>query len=601
MPDWFSYLDVASALVAAGLWLIWPQLGFAPLLLGLMPWAIRLVRTGRATVKTSFDLPIILFLLTAAISVWSAFDKDAAWAKWWLICSAVLIFYAFANWSSDRKSNTAEHQAWILSVVGATISIIFIVTIGFNADSLNADQKLHPNLVAGTLAMLAPFAVAALLFARKEQSWQKLIGSVLILGVIVTGVVISLSRGAWAATAIALLLSIWWVLSGRIAAVILISRRWVFLTPILSLIAIAILLFFFFRPLVVESAEQILPNVASGLSRVEVYRNSLTLAAEYPFIGAGLNSFVMLYPAYAFLIHVNFLLYSHNLFLDISIEQGVFALLALTWMCYLMLKAIWCGFLSNCLKSADESNEAIDKYILADTDSIVLWAAAMSLVIVLLHGLIDDALYSSRFVVLFFVPFAFSVPVLSKLQGWHRQWFYRSSLVVLGVALLLVLIFWKPLNSIALANMAAIQQSQAELSIYSWPEWKLQDEVRRQVDLENSISLYEQALIIDTKNTAANRRLGQIALSMGWYDLARTLLVTAYQQRPWDNAIRQMLGEALIINGQQTEGEILWASVNNEQDQLEIRRFWYDYINEPEFSAFIQRAIEINQGTKSVE
>ncbi len=590
MPDWFSYLDVASALGAAGLWLIWPQLGFVPLLLGLMPWAIRLARTGRATVKTSFDPPIILFLLTAAISVWSAFDKDAAWAKWWLICGAVLIFYAFANWSSDGKPNTAEYQAWLLSVVGGIISILFIIT-----DNLILERLLHPNIAAGTLAMLTPFAVAALFIARKQHSSQKLAASFLILGTIVVGLVFSFSRGAWMATAIAFLLSVWWALSGRISPGTSSGRRWVFLAPILSVIAIALLIFFFFQPIVSDTAEQILPNIPSGLSRAEVYRNSLTLAVDYPFIGAGLNSFTMLYSTYAFLIHVNFLTYSHNLFLDISIEQGVLALLALAWMCYLMAKATWCGFLSNCLASSDEIIDLEGKYTLEESESVVLWAAAMSVVIVLMHGLLDDALYSGRSIVLLFVPFAFSVPKLSALSGWSRMRRYRSWLAALGAILLLVLILWKPLYSIALSNLAAIQQSQSELSIYSWPEWKLQDEVRRQIDLDSSITLYERALIIDPENVAANRRLGQIALSLGWHDLAYTLLATAYQQRPWDNAIRQMLGEALLIRGQQNEGEKLWASVNNRQDQLGIRRFWYDYINEPEMSAVVQQAIEANR------
>jgi prepilin signal peptidase PulO-like enzyme (type II secretory pathway) len=44
-----------------------------------------------------FDLPLALFMLTAILAVWAAYDRDTAWAKFWLTVGAVLLFYALVS------------------------------------------------------------------------------------------------------------------------------------------------------------------------------------------------------------------------------------------------------------------------------------------------------------------------------------------------------------------------------------------------------------------------------------------------------------------------------------------------------------------------
>ena len=34
---------------------------------------------------TSFEIPLALFLITAAVSVWSAYNQEIAFGKFWLI------------------------------------------------------------------------------------------------------------------------------------------------------------------------------------------------------------------------------------------------------------------------------------------------------------------------------------------------------------------------------------------------------------------------------------------------------------------------------------------------------------------------------------
>jgi tetratricopeptide (TPR) repeat protein len=220
-----------------------------------------------------------------------------------------------------------------------------------------------------------------------------------------------------------------------------------------------------------------------------------------------------------------------------------------------------------------------------------LAAAALSLVTILLHGSVEDALYSSHFSMLLFLPLAFALPYpKSSSQTTRRP---RWLLPVVGMFLLLVvLLLWsRPIRSYAYSNLAAVQQSRAELSRYQWPDWPIQDAVRREIDLSRPIANYEQALALNPNNSTANRRLGQIELSLGDYEDALAHLLAAYEITPWDNATRQLLGEAYIVNGQVDEGTALWAEVHNGEDQLQLRAFWYDYIGDPERLAAIEAAL----------
>jgi tetratricopeptide (TPR) repeat protein len=204
--------------------------------------------------------------------------------------------------------------------------------------------------------------------------------------------------------------------------------------------------------------------------------------------------------------------------------------------------------------------------------------AALSLLAILLHGLVDDPLYTSRAAVFLLIPLAF-IPPAAPAQG-HRP--SRRSLVAVAVFLTLLLAVGfalrRPLLSVAYANLGAVRQTRAELSRYSWPEWPIQDELRRNVDLTPAISAYQRALALHPLNSTANRRLGQIELSLGQYGPALTHLQAAYGVEASVNTTRQLLGEAYLANGDLLRGAALWSGVANDVGQLQGRIWWYEHI-----------------------
>jgi tetratricopeptide (TPR) repeat protein len=143
------------------------------------------------------------------------------------------------------------------------------------------------------------------------------------------------------------------------------------------------------------------------------------------------------------------------------------------------------------------------------------------------------------------------------------------------------------------ANMGAVRQTRAELAIYRWPEWPIQDELRRNnaVDLSAAVDHYMNALALNPMNVTAHRRLGQIAISTGHYEAAQQHLEIAYSLAPDQRATRQMLGEIYAINGDLEKAVQLWKTIDTTNDQLNARYWWYDHIGAEQEADWLKQAI----------
>lgn len=587
---WFSWLELGCAGVAAALLYVLPQAGAWPLLIALLPWVIRPFAAGELLPRTPFDLPLLLFLITAAAAVWSAYDRQTAWDKFWLIVAAVLLFYAVAGWvratGGDAEDADVSPAAWLPTLLATAVALYFFVTHDWETfpapfAALTAVGKglqaflpyleihrMHPNVVGGLLALGLPFALVLLQASMRRRAHLPLLLTLAAVSLILVGLLFAGSRGAWLATAVAAVLALWWGIAGRVGA----RRRRLVFAGGLGAVALAGLLGVLIWPETAVGLLARLPGFGDGLSRMDLYRSSLPLAGDYPFVGAGLGSFLMLYSSYALLLHVGYLVHAHNLYLNVAIEQGAFGLLALLWIWLLFGLLLW-----------REMGRGRVRPLAA--------AAALSLVTILVHGLLDDALYGSRGVLLLFLPLAYAAVLPAwRVAGAARR---RQVLVALGVAVMLIVVVvaLRPLRSLVYSNLGAVAQSRAELGVYAWPEWPIQDAVRREVDETTAVAQFERALVLNPRNVTANRRMGQLALSLGEYGVALDHLEVAYAARPWDGAVRQLLGEALIVNGRVDEGAQLWQTINTAQDQLLIRRYWYESIGDRERVAAIDAAL----------
>ncbi len=589
--------------MAGALWYLRPSIGPWPLLLIGAAWAARLALYRSLAPKTSFEIPLLIFLVTAAASVWSAYNQQVAFGKFWLIVGSIGLFYAFARLLVSGRKGAAEESAILLMIFGAAVSIYFILTNDWSAyptkyesirqfgQSLQLSgveipgHRLHPNVAGGLMALSIPFGAAAFLFAKANLHRIRSIGAILALIVILTGLVLSSSRSAWISlvitTAAAALIHGTIFVSKKTG----LQRRW-----LLSGLVLVVLIFLgviLLAPPVRSAVINQLPVTPSGATRATLIRDGLALANDYPFIGAGFGGYMMLYSTYSYMLHVGFEVHAHNIFLNVSIQQGLFALGALLWIVLAVGLAVWYSLIYAVEKPGIDTPKGVDQR----DRRLILYAGAASLLIILIHGLVDDTLYGSRGVLLLFVPVSFAVPsIVSRTQLSTKKRLTRA-LIFAGLLLFAAIIFWRPLLSLVHSNLAAINQGKKELSLYEWPAWPIQDAVRNEVDLSEAVAGYEKALSINPKNSSAAGRLGQIELSLGQYEEALDHLILAHSGTPWDNASRQLLGEAYLVNGLVEEGRTLWKSVNNQQDQLKAREFWYNFIEDDVRAGFIRDGI----------
>jgi hypothetical protein len=594
------YLDLTCATLATVLWFALPRIGAWPLVLALLPWIIRFISTRRLTRRTPFDLPLALFLLTAALAVWAAYDREAAWSKFWLIVGAVLLFYAFVN----ALATPVKIRVGLLAAFGVGLTLYFLATNDWHlwqaeftsitrlGQSLQRflpsvpGPRLNPNEVGGLLAMMMPFVAWGAYKSgqragdssapREGAIWLKALLAWGALALMLFGLLMTTSRGAWLVCGVTgFLAGLWWAIgwlrqsrTGR--------QRWSVLGPLgLGLIAALGLGLLWLGAEEIPLAQLFDPS--TWLNRIQFQRNSLILVKDYSLIGAGLDGFEMLYSTYALLIHVGYISHSHNLFLGVAIDQGLPGLLALIWMWVLFAAVVW--------RSVSRPGPSSDQ--VARPASLV-GIAALSLLSILLHGTVDTALYG-RGVLFLFVPLAFAVQAAQQEEHQVRQRRVLS-LMIVGLPLGLALLWPGRSLSLAYSSLGSVHQSQEELSLYTWPEWPLQDEVRRNVDLSRPMSEFEKALALNPRNATANRRLGMIELSLGQYEDALAHLEAAYAAEPNVTTTQQLFGEALIVNGRVEEGQALWSDVNNEQGQLDARAFWYQYIGDVERAVWVQQA-----------
>lgn len=606
LPIWFPYMNLACAAAAGVWWLARPRVGGWPLVLALAPWATSLARTGRLTRRTPFDLPLVLFLLTAGLGVWAAYDRQAAWSRFWLIVGGVLLFYALVNAAGSSSTSPAGARVWLLAALGASIAVYFMFTHDWAAYPPKMEgltrlgrglgswlpqlpgPRFNPNVAGGMLIALLPFAGLAVYVAWQGTSTRRpglTLGAGLgLLTLMLLGLVMTASRGAWIALAAGLLLGGLIVATSRLHWRCPRQRVWV----VAGLLALALatglgLEIALLAGLVDVSGTP--PSLASWLNRVDFQRYSLTLVRDYALVGAGLDNFEMLYSTYGQLVHVGFITHSHNLYLDVAIAQGIPGLLALIWMWILFFKAVW----QRVLWPLAAGTPAVPVLGLA--------AATLSLLVVLIHGLADNGLYSREGILLLFVPLAFAVaPKQVQKVSWRWPMIRRPLAVgrwsiIGGGLLLLAVVSRRPFLSLFYSNLGAVHQSQTELGPYTWPEWPIQDAVRRARDLSQPIAEFERALDLRQENATANRRLGMIELSLGEYEAALNHLQRAYVAEPGSATTRQLLGEALIANGQGAEGQALWSLASNDQGQLDLRVFWYRLMGEEERADWLQQAV----------
>lgn len=574
----FAYLALVCALVAAFLWEASASFGWLPLAIGLLPWGLRIL-TGRFPFRrTPLDLPLALFLASALIAVWAAYDRPAALWKLWLLLAAALIFYAIAGLEARDMWAVAKIWGFFAILIAAydllthdwvanPAKIEAINQAGLSWMAVRPQVRgpnMHPNFVSGITAPILPFVLALAVRAWQQRRLPSGLLYSAASALILLVLLLSTTRGAWLALAGTAALLLWWVLSHRLARRIAWDGRVLFVLVLVVVMA-PLAVFLLARQELLIALTGSLPGPSATESRLGLMIATADLAADVPFTGGGLYAFPGLYSTYIRVTPEYIWPHGHNVYLDVALEQGILGLMSLGW---IALASLWW-----LLRSPDSGPEP------------VLRAAALaSLLIMAIHGLVSDNIYHTAM-----TPFLLVVPGIAVvLEREYQRTAVKTpshaelvlgrrrrvvAVAVAGLALVLLgLLFRNPLVSAWYANLGAVEMARVELA--GWGSGA-RNEALTAADLEPAEGLFERALAHNPSNRTAHHRLGLIAMQRRDFPTAIRNLEAADRIDPGHWGISKALAFAYAWEGQYERAAPLMRWNPDIQDELADLALWW--------------------------
>jgi O-antigen ligase len=515
-----------------------------------------------------------LFVATAVMGVWAAYDRQAALIKLGFILGSVLVYYLAVG-------RTWQQVWWLAGLIGAcgtAVSLYFLLshdwtvwpadmapltTIGLRLMAVRPSLDLpmmHPNVAAGLVIALAPFWVVTLYAAWLRRRWWLGATAVIALIISLSGLFMTSSRMAMLALGVAATVWLLWLVSGRLAGWVRRSQTAVFGGGIgLLLVAIGLLLWRLGGPL--DVIGRYLPGPDRTGSRLDIFQQTLYLIGDMPFTGGGLASFGGHFSQYIRVTPFFIYSYAHNLYLDLALEQGVIGLL--------LFVALYVGALA---LLAWRAWSGPDAPLLI---RVARWVTTVTALATLLHGLVDNALYGT-----YGTPFILLLPALAFLlsapEPWPVRRWGRSALLGAGGLCLLGLLgffIWRPQVSAAWwANRGAVEMAQQELADWPRDEWDDGSQVAR---LETAVAHFERASTYDPLNSTAHYRLGLVAMQQQDFETAVSHLEVAQQSIPHHRGLRKALGYCYAWLGDvETAVDYLRAKEEVPQE-LDVYVWWW--------------------------
>ena len=561
-----------------------PWIVFAAVALAFAPMLFPKTLLGRPPGTFFFTGALTLFVLGALVGVLVSYRMVESLPLFFTILGSVSLMFVIASPTLSPRAIASGVVA-----IGAVFAVYFAtqyahfqyplengfiahiarrVSAGFPALVIFTP---HPNAAATFLEGTFFLTLALVQTDKKHRQWW-----IAVLAVVMYGLFISDSRGAW--LGIALGLGLWAMLRA--------PKAW---RPPLAMAggvvpgggaALLALTFIIGN----SPLTRLVARAVRGFGgRYVLYRNSVQLLRDYPFTGAGLgNTFAMVYSRYQLLIDVPFLYYAHNMPLAVWLGQGLLGIIGLGWLVIAFYRLIW----------------RVERYPALIPHRTLFRGSWLGVTATLAHGLFDAAQFS---------PDHWTMPLLFALLGLSLVLARRAlrvqphpstakkplsvrRLVVAAVIISVTLIAFTPnIESQWRANVGALYQTYGELS----PNDR---RMPRAVAMERARRAFESVLVQQPENPVANRRLGMMALDAGDFSLARAYLETAYRHEPHNQPTLKALGYAYLWTGDATRAAELFQQVDFRSrlvDELHYYQHYWESRNRADLSAAAEKMAEV--------
>lgn len=595
--QWFALTDLTFVMLSGAIGLMYPEPGFWVILIALLPWGVRVLAGRFPFQRTPLDWPIALFLITAWVGYWSAYDKTEAWNKVCFIVLSILLYYALSG-------QPRRNLAWVgffSFLIGLGVSVYFILTNEFQSSSNLALgwrsirpqvewTALHPGYISGVLIITSLVAIYGISKIRITSLGPQLTLLRVVflsgLGFMVWMLMASISRGLWLAIAGAIGAWVMWKIISQFT-----PQFRSFYSFLVILLLGSVLIFVLMFP---GGPEYAATGENYGQStRSELFLRGLQILKDVPVFGGGLSSFAGLYSQYYLVIPSKFYDNTYNMFLDVAIEQGAIGGLAFL---FIYLGSVW--ILARFIANAP-SKEIHNLH----------WLSLFVLMIAIVHGLIYDYLYNGTGAFLLFFPVGLSMigrarsaseTQKSQTDSASKTNRLFSGVSVLVVVLLVLILLWAvgfdQIRAMYFSNLGVVQMSKAELADFPTGQWTESSILPRFVSAEDS---FHSALQLDPFNRTAKHRLGLIAMLRGDFESACASLQTALSQTPNHRGIIKTLGYCYVWLGDLDSAVSLLAQIPEADHEMGVYVWWWAGQGRDDLSA--QAALMLSKLQAAVE
>lgn len=299
------------------------------LLILFLAWIVKMISEKEIRlVRTPLDLPIALFMFFALLSLINAFNFDAGLQGLFELLTYVFLFYIVAN---NIKTPEQVERLFIPVFFAATLVSIegilenwglgVLVTRGERPPEIFSFLG-NPNYIAQYLIIVLPLSITLSLFAsrRIKRSLSIIVSLILIFCLFLT-----FTRGAWLGFIASLIFLVFALPLPRL------KRQFKWLIPLVLILVIIASYFALSQEPFRKELFRRIPD------RIINWKSTLLMIRTHPILGSGIGNLYFVLPRYLIpkfheILPMQRIAESHNDYLHIWAEIGLFGLLAFIWL-----------------------------------------------------------------------------------------------------------------------------------------------------------------------------------------------------------------------------------------------------------------------------
>ncbi|MFZ4398773.1 MAG: O-antigen ligase family protein [Bacteroidales bacterium] len=288
------------------------------------------------------NLGILVLLYSIYFQSFSFSDKDIALI--FNILALVILFLTFKDYINTALTKGISHQS------------IYDIKASFS----------HKNILSEILFVLLPFS---LYFILIDNKWFKLLGSINSIGILFF-IIVLITRAVWIAVSLGFVITllVFIIISGKKKIISLFQNKKTYILLFSFLIVIISSLIIYAKldsfETIEKSTQKIFKTHDSSQHRIELWKRSIDISKENPFLGKGLGTWrieVLKYGNRNLQSEDNITFYQrpHNDFLWILSEQGLLGLIF-----FLLILSIVFYYLIQIIRSKTSNDDILFYYLL---------------------------------------------------------------------------------------------------------------------------------------------------------------------------------------------------------------------------------------------